>query len=489
MPCILIVDDDRRVLDLLEIAFQGHGFRVVTAADGDQAIQRIASDSPDLVVLDVRLPKKSGLEVCEIVRRDPTASTLPIILVSGAADTDSRLRGLACGADDFVAKPFSPKELIARTRRILARSAEAREAGRRADEFMGELHRVKTDVQRSHEEAQHERRLREIVLGPGRDLQRTLDLDEICRTLLVTIQLRVKLGATALLIAPRGGDTLEPRAVRGDLFERLHGLSIPAEGGLAAVVAGLGRVVKRSELESLRDLREATAPVVAAGFTLLAPLRGPEGLVALLLAEEPHDGHALDRTEVQQLMGLCEIAAIAIRNAQRASQQADALIRGMARAAVRGPAQPADGLSSRARGAADDAWRDEAREIVTRAAIATGLPPRWRELLALAVLPGLPEANLDLLADLERAAHEDPTGRMGDLLDIERLALGPAEDTEVRPELRRAALLLFVARRYARARIEGLEPAEALLDASVQAGAALDPATALALNGALREPV
>jgi hypothetical protein len=210
--------------------------------------------------------------------------------------------------------------------------------------------------------------------------------------------------------------------------------------------------------------------------------------VALLLAEEPHDGHALSRTELDELSGLCEVAAIAIRNAQRAGGQADALIRGFARATA--PAVPAaEGLSRRSMGVPLESWRGEAREIVTRAAAVTWLPPRQRELLSLALGAGLPEANLDFLAGLERAATDDPTGRMSDLLEIERLALAPPDDTGIVPEVRRAALLLFVARRFALARIEGMEPADALLDASVQAGAALDPATAQALNGALREPV
>ena len=97
-PIVLIVDDDLRVLELLEIAFQAHGFKVVKAADGDEAIHRIAGERPDLVVLDVRLPKKSGLEVCEIIRRDPTDARLPVIVMSGAAETESRLRAFTCGA-------------------------------------------------------------------------------------------------------------------------------------------------------------------------------------------------------------------------------------------------------------------------------------------------------------------------------------------------------------------------------------------------------
>jgi DNA-binding response OmpR family regulator len=127
---ILVVDDDARVIELLEIAFGAHGWKVVRASDGEQAL-RLATDArPDLVVLDVRLPRRSGFEVCEALRRDPLTADLPVIMVSAVGDTDARVQGLARGADDYLAKPFSPKELVARIRRMLARSRDARESRR-----------------------------------------------------------------------------------------------------------------------------------------------------------------------------------------------------------------------------------------------------------------------------------------------------------------------------------------------------------------------
>lgn len=99
----------------------------------------------------------------------------------------------------------------------------------------------------------------------------------------------------------------------------------------------------------------------------------------------------------------------------------------------------------------------------------------------------MPEADLETLAAIERHAARDPSGRLADLLEIERLAIRPEEGDEALPETQRAALLLFVARRYAAARAGGAEPGEALTAAGLEAGEALDPATAQALNGALRE--
>jgi hypothetical protein len=343
-------------------------------------------------------------------------------------------------------------------------------------------------VQRAHQEAQRELRLRESVFGPGRYVQRSLDIDDVCRTLLVTLQVRTGLGAVALLLPEPGATWLVPRAIRGDGFERLNGIRLAREGGVAGVVSGLGRLVKRSELDALRELRDEIGPLIANGFSLLAPLRGPDGLVGLLLAEEPHDGHALEPAAAEEIAVLCDLAALAATNALRSAAQSEALVRALGRAASPGGATQSS-LYDRPRGAAREAWREEAREIVMRAATATWLPPRQRELLTLLLGLGLPQANLDVLAEIERHTALDPTGRLADMLEIERLAIRPGETAGERPAVARAALLLFVARRYAMARVTGVERGEALTTAGLEAGDALDPATAQALNGALSEVV
>ena len=169
---VLVVDDDRRVRDLLEITLSSNGLGVITAEDGEQAVHRARAERPDLVLLDVRLPKKSGLEVCDLLRSDPTDPSVPIILVSASAEPDQRLLAFARGADDYLAKPFSPKELVARIQRLLARAGEARVAQRRAQELERELTSARREARRADEDARREQWLRELATGPGRDLLR-----------------------------------------------------------------------------------------------------------------------------------------------------------------------------------------------------------------------------------------------------------------------------------------------------------------------------
>src|SRR5437763_4675917 len=119
---LLIVEDDRPIADLLKHHFAGAGFTVTTTASGDEALILIEEIRPDLIILDWMIEGISGIEVCRRLRRRSATATLPIIMLTARGEEDDRVRGLETGADDFVAKPFSPKELLARANALLRRS-------------------------------------------------------------------------------------------------------------------------------------------------------------------------------------------------------------------------------------------------------------------------------------------------------------------------------------------------------------------------------
>jgi len=120
---ILVVDDEPRIVQIARDYLERGGFRVVTAGDGSSALSLVRSAKPDLVVLDLALPGVDGLDVTRTLRRD---SEVPIIMLTARADEADRLVGLELGADDYVVKPFSPKELVARVRAVLRRWDGAR---------------------------------------------------------------------------------------------------------------------------------------------------------------------------------------------------------------------------------------------------------------------------------------------------------------------------------------------------------------------------
>ena len=121
----LIVDDDRVLADVLAFTLRREGFQIVLAHDGETALQRFAEEQPDLVVLDVNMPRMDGFAVCRRLRQQ---SDTPIILLTVRGEEDDIVAGLELGADDYMTKPFSPRQLVARVQAVLRRSR----AGRRA---------------------------------------------------------------------------------------------------------------------------------------------------------------------------------------------------------------------------------------------------------------------------------------------------------------------------------------------------------------------
>lgn len=148
-PHLLVVDDDARLRDLLRRYLSDNGFRVTGAAEVAEARAHLASLAFDLIVLDVMMPGESGLDLTRALRSEANAQPVPVLLLTAMADPEDRINGLEQGADDFLAKPFEPRELVLRIRNILQRrpapadaptpALELRFAGLRFDLARGEL--------------------------------------------------------------------------------------------------------------------------------------------------------------------------------------------------------------------------------------------------------------------------------------------------------------------------------------------------------------
>jgi DNA-binding response OmpR family regulator len=119
---ILVVDDEKKIVDIVKAYLERDGYRVIVAYDGRLALQMARSEFPDLIVLDLMLPEVSGWDVCRIVRNE---SNVPIIMLTALDDDSDKILGLELGADDYVVKPFNPKELVSRVRAVLRRTEGA----------------------------------------------------------------------------------------------------------------------------------------------------------------------------------------------------------------------------------------------------------------------------------------------------------------------------------------------------------------------------
>ena len=117
---VLVVDDEPKITEVVKLYLEREGFQVASAVDGKQAVERAASFNPDLIILDLNLPDIDGIEVCRTLRKH---SNVPIIMLTGRGEEVDRIVGLEMGADDYVTKPFSPREIVARVRAVLRRHA------------------------------------------------------------------------------------------------------------------------------------------------------------------------------------------------------------------------------------------------------------------------------------------------------------------------------------------------------------------------------
>jgi two-component system, OmpR family, phosphate regulon response regulator PhoB len=121
MTNVLVVDDESDIREVIRFALQGAGFRVLEAGHADEARKLLASECPDLVLLDWMLPGRSGLELAQQLKQSAATRSVPIIMVSAKGEEEDRIRGLDTGADDYIAKPFSPREMVARVKAVLRR--------------------------------------------------------------------------------------------------------------------------------------------------------------------------------------------------------------------------------------------------------------------------------------------------------------------------------------------------------------------------------
>lgn len=181
-PAILVVEDETALLTLLRYNLEKEGFTVSAAHDGEEALLQLKEAKPDAVLLDWMLPRVSGIEVCRQIRRTPAWRDLPVIMLTARGEEGDRVRGLDSGADDYIVKPFSPNELIARLRAVIrrARPASNAETLRFSDLALDlSAHKISRDGKPIHLGPTEFRLLRYLMERPGRVFSREQLLDAV----------------------------------------------------------------------------------------------------------------------------------------------------------------------------------------------------------------------------------------------------------------------------------------------------------------------
>ncbi|MTI49028.1 winged helix-turn-helix domain-containing protein [Sporosalibacterium faouarense] len=181
---VLVVDDEEHIVELIKFNLEGNGYEVIEAYDGIRAIELAKNEKIDIVILDLMLPGTDGIEVCRTLRKDPSTEKLPIIMLTAKSEETDKVLGLEIGADDYITKPFSVRELIARMKAVLRRSKD----DKKEEKKIIEIHDIIIDVEK-HEVTRNNEKveltlkefelLRILAENRGKVLSRNMLLDEV----------------------------------------------------------------------------------------------------------------------------------------------------------------------------------------------------------------------------------------------------------------------------------------------------------------------
>ena len=180
---ILIVEDEKDIVKMLEYNLKKEGFRTISAQDGEDALEYAIREHPDLIILDLMLPGMDGLEVCKELKKETKTALIPMIMLTAKAQESDKVVGLELGADDYVTKPFSPRELIARIKAVLRRAKEKDKLPEvlRLGDLVIDLSKIAVSVKDKPVEltAKEFELLKTLIKAKGRVLSRDYLLDTI----------------------------------------------------------------------------------------------------------------------------------------------------------------------------------------------------------------------------------------------------------------------------------------------------------------------
>ncbi|MDP2942603.1 MAG: response regulator transcription factor [Candidatus Omnitrophota bacterium] len=171
---ILIVEDERDIVKMLEYNLGKEGFKTLSARDGEAALSLAGKEHPDLILLDLMLPGMDGLEVCKSLKNESRTTAIPIIIVTAKSQESDKIVGLELGADDYITKPFSPRELVARIKAVLRRMKEKSAEVFRIGDFIVDFSKIKVTVKSKPVEltAKEFELLKKLISANGRVLSR-----------------------------------------------------------------------------------------------------------------------------------------------------------------------------------------------------------------------------------------------------------------------------------------------------------------------------
>jgi len=312
---ILLVDDDPNVVEILSESLRNKGYSTVSAFDGEEALRAYDEHRPDLVVLDVVLPKKDGFAVCDEIRARDIHHDVPVIMVSANAINDSMVRGLRSGAQDYIKKPFSVKEIVAKIDNQLSQAQRRRDLREQKLQLEDEIERGQADYSRINRELKKRVLDMRTLFGLSQDLNRLRDPEELVRVFCLTLVGQLGVGATALFYAFDDVDDFLSYAGGSGISDGvLRSVRLSREIGLSTHLLAKQNVARLTDDDLPENARREADFLVRFGFDYAYPLVVKSRLIGIVLIGQKVNRQEYGAGEIELFKSICTSAATGLEN-------------------------------------------------------------------------------------------------------------------------------------------------------------------------------
>jgi putative nucleotidyltransferase with HDIG domain len=314
---ILVVDDDPNVVEILTECLRNKGYETDSAADGDEALDKYDRFRPDLVVLDVALPKKDGFEVCDTIRARDVHRDVPVIMISADSIQESMLRGFRAGAQDYLKKPFSLKEILAKIENYLTQANRKNNLREQNLQLEGEVQRGHADYTRINRELKKKVLDMRSLFGLSQDLNRLRDPEDLIRVFCLTVVGQLGVSSVALFYAfDEMDEYLSYAGGSGVSNSVLQSVRLSREIALSSYLLGKHECVRLSGEEFPEDAKREANFLTRFGFDYGYPLVVKSRLIGIVFIGGNVNRQEYAADELELFKSICTSAATGLENAR-----------------------------------------------------------------------------------------------------------------------------------------------------------------------------
>jgi putative nucleotidyltransferase with HDIG domain len=314
---ILVVDDDPNVVEILTESLRGQGYRTESARDGEEALEMYDRFAPDLVLLDVVLPKKDGFHVCDEIRSRDMHRDVPIIMISSNTIQDSVVQGYRSGAQDYIKKPFSLKEIHAKINAYLSQAHTSR--GLREQNLLleGEVQKGQEDYLRINRELKKKILDMRTLFGLSQDLNRLRDPDDLVHIFSLTLIGQIGINSVALFYASNDTDEyLSFAGGRGVQLNVLRTVRLSREVGLSKYALVNQDMISLGDPYLPEDTKRETHFMGEFGFAYCVPLIVNSQLIGIVFIGEKINKQPYSEHDIELIRSICNSAATGFENSR-----------------------------------------------------------------------------------------------------------------------------------------------------------------------------